>query len=383
MTDLTPTTQHMRAWAEISLGNLRHNFRVLKARLPESTRFFGVVKADAYGHGALPVSRELEKLGCAYLGVACLDEAMALREGGIRSPILIMGYTDPALTDKLIAHDITQTLYSPELALAYSREALSCGGRLKVHIKLNSGMCRLGFDCRERERALEELLPVLTLPGLEAEGIFTHFAVADEPESPFTREQFEIFSRFVQDLEEKSSRRFALKHCANSAAVINYPQMALDMVRTGLALYGVSPCGEHPGLDLRPVMSVRAKVAQVTRINPGDTVSYGRAYTAREPRRIAVVTFGYADGLFRPLSGKFDILIRGRRAPQIGRICMDMCMVDVTDIPGVQTGDTATIFGRDGDAYQGAEELTEKIGTIPYELLCAISARVHRVYLED
>jgi alanine racemase len=376
-------SKHKRAWAEISLKNLRHNYETLKARLPEGTRFLGVVKADAYGHGALPVSRELEKLGCAYLGVACIDEALTLREGGITAPILIMGYTDPLLTDKLIKNALTQTLYSPDLAAAYSAEAAALGKRLKVHIKLNSGMCRLGFDCRERASAMAEMLGILKLPGLDAEGIFTHFAVADEPDNPFTLEQFTVFSDFLQELEAKSGHHFVLKHCANSGAVINYPQMSIDMVRAGLALYGISPGGEFPDLDLRPVMSVRARVAQVTTIHPGDTVSYGRAYTAKETRRVAVVTFGYADGLFRPLSGQFDMLIHGKRARQIGRICMDMCMVDVTDIPDVTAGDTATIFGRDGDEFIGAKELTDTIQTIPYELLCAISPRVHRVYLSD
>lgn len=373
----------MRAWAEISLTNLRHNYETLKARLPVGTRFLGVVKADAYGHGALPVSKELEKLGCAYLGVACIDEALALREGGVKAPILIMGYTDPDLTGALIESALTQTVYSAELAEAYSAKAAALGKRLTVHIKLNSGMCRLGLDCRARARAMDELLAILKLPGLYAEGVFTHFAVADEPGDPFTLEQFQVFTDFVQELETKSGHHFALKHCANSGAVINYPQTSVDMVRPGLALYGISPSGNNPELGLRPVMSVRARVAQVTTVHPGDTVSYGRIYTAKETRRVAVVAFGYADGLFRPLSGKFDMLIHGQRARQIGRICMDMCMVDVTGIPGVKTGDTATIFGRDGDAFIGAEELTDKINTIPYELLCAISARVHRVYLND
>lgn len=376
-------TKRMRAWAEISLKNLRHNYETLKARLPEGTRFLGVVKADAYGHGALPVSKELEKLGCAYLGVACIDEALALREGGVTAPILIMGYTDPDLTGALIDSAITQTVYSLELAKAYSARAAALGKRLKVHLKLNSGMCRLGIDCRRREDAMEEALGILNLPGLDAEGVFTHFAVADEPGDPFTMEQFDVFSAFVRELEARSGHHFELKHCANSGAVVNYPQTCIDMVRPGLALYGINPSGDTPELDLRPVMSVRARIAQVAAVHPGDTVSYGRAYTASEERRVAVVAFGYADGLFRPLSGKFDMLIHGKRARQIGRICMDMCMVDVTDIPDVKTGDTATIFGRDGDAFIAVKELTDKIDTIPYELLCAISARVHRVYLSD
>ena len=288
-----------------------------------------------YGHGALPVSKELEKLGCAYLGVACIDEALALREGGVKAPILIMGYTDPDLTGALIESALTQTVYSAELAEAYSAKAAALGKRLTVHIKLNSGMCRLGLDCRARARAMDELLAILRLPGLYAEGVFTHFAVADEPGDPFTLEQFQVFTDFVQELETKSGHHFALKHCANSGAVINYPQTSVDMVRPGLALYGISPSGNNPELGLRPVMSVRARVAQVTTVHPGDTVSYGRIYTAKETRRRRRRRLRVRRRALRPL-GEVRHAHPRARARQIGRICMDMCMVDVTGIPGVK-----------------------------------------------
>jgi alanine racemase len=373
----------MRTWAEISLCNIEHNLKAMKARLREGTRFLGVVKADAYGHGAVPVAGLLQKLQCDYLGVACIDEAIALRDHGITLPILIMGYTPPEYVPELIRHDITQTIYSLETAEAFSSQAVKTGKKLTVHLKADSGMGRLGFTCHGGANPEGDMLKVLGLPGLYAEGIFTHFAVSDIRGDEFTDKQYQDFQALTKNLEKKSAVKFQIKHCANSGAMINYDWTYFDMVRPGLSLYGLYPDADTGGLSLRPAMELKTKIAQIKNYCPGDTISYGRTYTVPSEKRIAVITIGYADGLHRVLSGKMDVLVRGRRAPQLGRICMDMCMIDVTDIPDAKPGDIVTIFGRDGNAFIPVEDLAQTAGTISYELLCAVAPRVPRVYLTD
>lgn len=374
--------EQMRTWAEVSLANIEHNYNEMRARLPEGTRFFGVVKADAYGHGAVEVGRLLQVLGCEYLGVACVDEAVRLRRQGIEVPILIMGYTPPEQTAELIENGLTQTVYSLDLAEGFSQAAVSLGKTLKIHLKADSGMGRLGFTCHGGRDPLEDMLRVLSLPGLDAEGIFTHFAVSDTFGDAFTTRQFEAFKSLVDRLEAASGRRIKIRHCANSGAMINYEWTYADMVRPGLMLYGLCPDKETGGFDLRPAMQLKTRIAQIKEFSAGDTVSYGRIFTAPGPRRIAVITIGYADGLFRTLSNRFDVLVRGRRAHQVGRICMDMCMIDVTDIPDAQVGDEVTVFGEDSGAVLSVDELASIAGTISYELLCAVSPRVPRVYIK-
>ena len=323
----------------------------------------------------------LEQLGCAYLGVACIDEALTLRANGVSLPILILGYTPPQLTAQLIENNLTQTVYSADIAEAYSAQAVSTGKCLKAHLKIDSGMGRLGFICGRGRDPHDEILQILKLPGLYYEGIYTHFAVADEYGDDFTKHQFDDFSALVQRLENHSGLRFEIKHCANSGAMINYDWSYFDMVRPGLSLYGHYPGTETGGLALRPVMELKTRIAQIKECEPGDTVSYGRIFTARQKMRLAVITIGYADGLFRVLSGKIDVLVHGRRAPQAGRICMDMCMVDVSDIPEATVGDVVTIFGHDGECYIPIEELADRADTVSWELLCAVSPRVPRIYL--
>jgi alanine racemase len=371
----------MRTWAEISLKNIEHNYKAMRARLGGGTRFLGVVKADAYGHGAVQVAGLLQELGCDYLGVACLDEALALRKNGITLPILIMGYTSPEFTPTLLEQNLTQTVYDLELAEAFSSAALSLGKTLKVHLKADSGMGRLGFKCRGGRDPERDMTRVTKLPGLHTEGIFTHFAVSDVSGDPFTEKQFNDYKELVDRLEKNAGVKFEIKHCANSGAMINYAWSYSDMVRPGLMLYGLYPGGETGGLELKPVMALKTRVAQVKELDAGDTVSYGRIYTAPSKRRIAVVTVGYADGLHRALSGKIDLLIHGKRARQVGAISMDMCMIDVTDIPDAAVGDVVTVFGRDGGEYISVGELADLAGTISWELLCAVSPRVPRIYL--
>ncbi len=373
--------ERKRTWAEISLDNIRHNFFEMKSRLLPGQKFLGVVKANAYGHGAVQVSRLLEECGADYLAVACLDEAEQLRDAGISLPILILGCTPAEYTDRLIDLDITQALGTLENAEIMSAIAVRRGKPVRVHLKVDSGMGRVGFTCHGGCDPIEDMLKVVSLPGLDIEGIFTHFAVSDVLGDKYTDMQFEAFTGIINRLEERSGFKFKIRHCTNSGAMINYPWAYLDMVRPGIALYGCYPAGERGGLSLLPAMSVKTRIAQIKDFLPGNTVSYGRIYTADAPRKIAVVPIGYADGLHRVLSGKIDMLVNGVRVPQVGRICMDMCMLDVTGVPDVRVGDIATFFGHDGDSFISVDEQAEKSGTISYELLCAMSPRVKRVYI--
>ena len=369
-----------RTWAEIDLGAIAHNYREMRSRLPDGTRFLGVVKSNAYGHGAVKVASLLETLGADYLAVACLDEAIELRENGISLPILILGPTPTVYTPELIRYNITQSLVSTKAALEMNELALGLGQTVRVHLKVDSGMGRVGFICREDRDPEQEMADVMTLKGLDVEGIFTHFAVSDVLGDAYTDVQFKRFTGLISRLEAKSGRKFKIRHCTNSGAMINYADTYLDMVRPGIALYGCYPDKDKGDLTLMPAMSVRTRIAQIKTYRDGDTISYGRTYTVHGTKRIAVVPIGYADGLHRVLSGKIDMLVRGKRVQQVGRICMDMCMLDITDIPDAEEGDIVTLFGRDGDEFIPIEEQAEKAGTISYEFMCDMAPRVTRIY---
>jgi len=374
--------QKTRTWAEISLSAVEHNCRSIREAMGPGCVFLGVVKADAYGHGAVETAAALRRAGAGYLAVACPSEALALRRAGETLPILILGAADAAVAPDMAAADITMSVENRAKAEALSA-ALAPGQTLKVHLKLDTGMGRLGFPAAE-EGCVENAAAVLALENLDAEGIFTHFAVSDEPDTgtEYTRQQFALFTRRVEEIQQYSGRRFRLHHCGNSGAVLHYRQegFGLDMVRPGLLTYGVYPDENTGGLELHPAMAVRCRVSAVTHHKKGDSISYGRTWTAERDCTLAVLPVGYADGLHRSLSGKLEVLIGGQRAKQVGRICMDMCMVDITDIPSVQPGDIATVLGSDGADCITANELARKAGTIPYEILCAISPRVPRVY---
>ncbi|MEG0764583.1 MAG: alanine racemase [Pseudoflavonifractor sp.] len=377
--------QEKRSWREISLPNLEHNYRALRAMLPRDCRFLGVVKANAYGHGALTVARTLEKLGAEYLAVACLDEGRELRDGGIQMPILILGSTPTAYAEELLRLDLTQTVCDLPSARAFSAAAQGAGKTLKIHIKVDTGMSRLGFLCDEAHRmaSAEEIAAVCALPGLDHEGIFTHFSDADGSEA-YTMLQFTRFLDILKNLETLGLT-FAIRHCAASAAMLNYPCTHLDMVRPGLALYGHYPDPSCQGLDgpgLLPVMELKSRIAALRDLPAGTSVSYGRTCTLTRDSRLAALPIGYADGLPRACSNRLQVLIRGQRCPILGRVCMDMCMVDVTDLPQVQVGEIATVYGRDGAEFVPTEEAAQIAGTVQYELLCAISERVPRVYLD-
>ena len=370
-----------RSWAEISLPNLKHNYTHIRAALPEGCRFLGVVKADAYGHGALAVAGLLQELGADYLAVSCLDEALELRQGGIHMPILILGHTPHEYTETLIENNITQTVSALAKAEQYSAAAAALGKSLKIHLKLDTGMSRLGFLCAGSyfDSGIDNLCRSVALPHLETEGIYTHFAVSDEAgeeNERYTREQFSLFCRVIDEVERRSGFHFAIRHCANSGAVVNYPEMALDMVRPGLLLYGY---GDTSGrLELRPCMRLVTTVSTIKYYEPGTSVSYGRHYTTDKRTRMGVLAIGYADGLPRLISNKCSFAVPGGLAPQRGSICMDMCMVDLSGLTQVDVGSEVELFGPNNDIYQ----LSDAAQTIPYELLCAVSKRVPRVYIE-
>lgn len=367
-----------RTWAEINLANIRHNYLSIRSRLPDGCRFLGVVKADAYGHGAVQVSRLLQDAGADYLAVAGLDEAMELRQNGIFLPILILGHTPPEYTETLIRNDITQAVTCLAKAEEYSREASRLGRTLRIHIKVDTGMSRLGFLCAgpHFDDGVENILYACSLPGLESEGIFTHFAVSDEPgedNEAYTRAQFGLFLRVIDAVKERGVS-FAIRHCANSGAVLHYPEMALDMVRPGLLLYGY---GDESGtLDLRPCMRLMTRITTIKHYESGTSVSYGRRFVTDKLTRMAVLGIGYADGLPRACSNRCSFYIAGGYAPQRGSICMDMCMADVTDLPDAAVDGEVEIFGEHCDIRL----LSEAAQTIPYELLCAVNKRVPRVY---
>lgn len=376
-----------RTWAEVSLDNLEHNYRAIKNHIPEGCRFLGVMKADAYGHGAVPLSHALCELGAEYLAVSNLEEAIQLRRGGVRAPMLILGYTPASFADTMVFMDITQEVHSLEYAKELDTALAGTNYILNVHLKLDTGMTRIGFFAYDHERTLPELLEVCGLPHLHVEGVFTHFCVADSkaPEDEaFTRTQYARFTAMLDALAAHGIRP-ELRHCASSGATILYPELALDMVRPGIATYGHAPSEDAEGiLDLRPLMTVRTTVAQLREIPAGTSISYGRTYTAERDMRVAVLPIGYADGLLRSLSGKVSFRIRGRMARSVGRICMDMCMVDVSEIPGIRVGDEAALFGYDTDGtLLPCERIAQQAGTISYEILCGISKRIPRIYMQD
>lgn len=372
----TMANEDKRTWAEIDLGRLYHNYREVRRVLPEGCRFAGLCKANAYGHGAVTIAKRLEEIGADYIAVSCYEEAAELRSAGLKMPILLLAPSPAFLAPDIARLDVQQAIGDIDCARGMSRSLAGTGLTLKCHIKLETGMGRTGFAV-ESEREMAGVRELLTLPGLEPTGVFTHFAVSDEPEESFTLEQFARFTKAVDELENETGRSLGIRHCANSGAVVNFRETCLDMVRPGLLLYGLYPGAERGGLDLKPVMRLLTRVAEITEHHAGDTISYGRIFTCERDMRLAVIPVGYADGLHRSLSGKFDVLINGKRAHQVGRICMDMCMVDVTDMPEVKTGDIVTVFGDEPEAT----ELADIAGTISYELLCAISPRVPRVYI--
>ena len=375
----------MRTWAEVDLDALAHNYNALRQMLNGISRsagtlpagIMGVVKANAYGHGALPVAAKLEELGADMLGVACLAEAEELREGGISLPILCLGQTPPKQAGRLLELKVTQAVGDLESGRALSAAAQAAGGVLDVHLMVDTGMGRLGFVWSEGREldALEDMLAVCALSGLRVRGLFTHFSDADGSEE-YTALQDERFQQAADELAERGVE-IEICHCAASAAVLHYPCTHFDLIRPGIALYGYSPTHGSGEPALRPVMTVKSRIAAVRELPAGSFVSYGRTARLERDSRLAVVPVGYGDGYPRCLSNRMVMKIGGVPCPVVGRVCMDMCMVDVTDLPDVRPGDTAVVY--DGPLLEQAAGLAD---TIVYELLTSISPRVPRICLE-
>lgn len=371
-----------RTWADVDLDALAHNYAAIGAHIPAGTKFLGVMKADAYGHGAVPVSHALTELGAEYLAVSNLEEAVQLRRGGVRTPILILGYTPPSYAENMIYLDLTQEVHSLEYAKQLNEALSGTNFVLNIHLKLDTGMTRIGFAAYGKEAVLAQIAEAAKLPHLHTEGVFMHFCVADSRQPAdveFTKLQY---ARFVEALDwlESCGIKPELRHCCNSGATALYPEYAMDMVRPGILTYGIDPSDDTAGvLDLKPMLRLYTTVSQVRDVPAGTDISYGRTYTAKTDRRIAVLAVGYADGLQRRLSNETSFFVGGKAAPVVGRICMDMCMIDVTDIPQVQPGDEVEIIGEG----MSCSSMANRLQTIPYEILCGISKRIPRIYHQN
>lgn len=369
-----------RCWVEIDLDKIEHNYRLIR-KLIGDKKMISVVKADAYGHGVEFVANKLDSIGSDMFAVSNMEEAQQLWRGDIEKPTLILGYTPPEYAEKLAELKIRQAVFSADYAKALSDAAVKCGKQVYVHIKLDTGMHRIGFDSYTDE-GVAEVIAACRLPGLIPEGVFTHFAAADrdgDSDGSYTRAQYDRFVTAIDKIEQ-SGIKFEIKHCCNSAAIFTHSEMHLDGARPGIIMYGLMPSDmlENPGFE--PVMSFKSVISMIKRLPAGMDISYGRTFTTPRDMTVATVTVGYADGYQRKLAEDGYVLLHGKRAKIIGRICMDQMMIDVTDIPQAAVGDTVTLFGRDGDEEITVDSIAARLGTINYELVCIIGKRVTRVF---
>lgn len=369
-------------WAEISLDNLIHNLREIKKLLKPGTEYISVVKADGYGHGALEVAKACMEEGIRHFAVAMLDEALELRKDGIDGSILILGYTPITEVDKIVSNDISQVCFGYDLAQRMSLTAARLGKIAKIHIAVDTGMGRIGLSPDAESADL--CLRISKLPCLEIEGVFTHFSSADEADKGYTYMQSQRFSDFLGMLAARGVK-FKYAHAGNSAAIIDLPEVQMNAVRPGIIQYGLYPSEDvlKSRIDLRPVMSIKAKVIHVKDVESGTPISYGRKFITQRKSRIATLPVGYADGYTRMLNGKAKVIVNGAIAPVVGSICMDQCMIDVTDCGTVRPGDEVILMGSDGGLNISADTIASWIGTINYEVVCMFSKRVPRVYLKD
>lgn len=378
-------------WAEVDLSAIAHNTGELRRVTDPGARLMVAVKANAYGHGAVKVAQKALKSGAQSLGVARIDEGIQLRKAGLDAPILIFGYTAPDLAEELLAFDLTQTVYSFESADALSRAAALSGKKLKVHFKVDTGMGRLGMipDSRDARlqgtyitnNAVSEIEKMAKLNGLELEGIFTHFATADYADKTYARNQFELFMDFLDSLRN-IGLEIPIRHAANSAAIIGMPETHLDMVRAGISLYGLYPSEEvnRNHVTLKPVMALKTRIIHLKQVPAGFKVSYGITHETEKPTTIATVPIGYADGLDRRLSSRGYMLVHGHRVPIVGRICMDLTMLDVGEVPEVTIEDEVVVFGRQENASITVDEIASKLDTINYEIVSTVAHRIPRLY---
>ena len=371
----------LRTWVEINLDALECNFDAVREELPENMKILAVVKANAYGHGAIGVAKFLEDKA-DYLAVAATDEALELRKNGVNCPILILGHIPYGDYDNIVKFNITPTISDFYEAELLSKAAVKAGVTAPLHIAVDTGMNRIGFPLNSE--SVKDIKAINSLPNVEIEGIFSHFAAADMADKAYTRKQVEKFDGFVKSLSEIGVDA-PIKHLYNSAAIADL-EKKYDMVRQGIILYGLRPSDEVEFNNIKvpqPVMSMKTRVVQVKTLPAGECISYGCTYTTEKETKVATLCAGYADGVTRVLSNNGEVLIRGKRAKIIGRVCMDQFMVDVTDIPDVEAGDTATIFGTDGEETISVDEIAKKANTINYEIICNINSRVTRVYMKN
>ncbi len=387
-------TTHL-TWAQIDLGAIAHNVGELRRLTHPDARLMAIVKADAYGHGAIRVTRAALASGADALGVARIDEGIELRRAGVEAPLLIMGHTLPGRAVDLIRYNLTQTVYTLAAARALDEAARTAGRTITVHLKIDTGMGRLGMvpdewacddadDCAANRKIIADIERIMRLGGLDVEGIMTHFAKADEHDKTFTHRQLERFTTLIDQLKQNGIE-FTVRHAANSAGIIDLPESHFDMVRAGISMYGLRPSDEvHlDRLVLKPAMTLNSTLINLKTVPAGFTVSYGATHRTARPTCIGTVAIGYADGFSRAMSNTGHMLVRGERAPIVGRICMDLTMLDVGHITSAALGDTVTVFGRQDQAEIPADEVAGHLNTINYEITASITSRVARVYLNE
>ncbi|MBI2861792.1 MAG: alanine racemase [Chloroflexi bacterium] len=374
------TWRRSPSWVEVDLDAIASNVGKLKRLVGSKTELMTIVKANAYGHGAAAVALAALSSGATRLGVAYIEEGIALRRQGITAPILVHGYTSPDEAEHAVEHDLTIAACSEAVAEAVSRSAMARNTIAKVHIKVDSGFGRFGLPPAEVASFARKLSQ---LPNIATEGLFTHFATADEADKGFTHQQFQAFRWALGELDV-AGIAIPCRHVANSAATLDMPELHLDMVRCGIATYGLYPSRHvNHRVDLRPALTLKSRIVRLFPLPSGHSVGYGRTFTTSRPSRLALVSIGYADGLPRALSNRGSLLVHGRRAAIVGRISMDQCVIDVTDIPEVAVAEEVVVIGRQGDAEITADEVAEAAGTISYEVLCGIGIRVPRLYLRE
>lgn len=374
-----------RCWADINLDHLKHNLNHIRGLVAPGTEVMAVVKANAYGHGDRVIATELERNGVKWFGVSNIDEAISLRNCGIQGNILILGITPAELAELLVEYRLIQTVYSLEYAKLLSKEISKRNAEVKCHLKIDTGMGRIGFVHHDGVNALAEVKQACALPGLKPTGIFTHYAVADEStpvSAAYTQKQLCAFRELCSILK-KEGVTFETVHTKNSAGIEELPEEQYNLVRAGIILYGLSPGGDVNDPELRPVMELKSVVSMVKTVGPETSISYGRKFVSEHEMVIATIPVGYADGFSRSLSNRAEFLVRGKRARVVGTVCMDQLMLDVSHIPGVTMGDEVTIFGRDGGEEISAADLAGMASTIAYEVVCAVGHRVPRVYYKN
>ena len=373
-----------RVWAAVDLDAVKYNMVHMKENIREETKIIAVVKTDGYGHGAVPIAHEIEDMPFLHgFAVATVEEALILRGSGIRKPVLVLGYTFPYSYEKMAREEIRPAVFREDMLEELGKAGTACGRPVKIHIKVDTGMSRIGI--RPDESGLAFVRKCAETPGIEIEGLFTHFAKADEADKTSAKKQLETFLAFAGQIEERLGIRIPVRHCSNSAGIVELKEANLDVVRAGITLYGLWPSCEVKKdiVSLHPVLSLKSRIVYIKELEAGMAVSYGGTFVAKEPMQVATIPVGYGDGYPRSLSNKGHVLIHGKKAPILGRVCMDQFMVDVTGIPEAAQGDEVTLIGCDGEESITMEELGELSGRFNYELACCLNKRVPRIYRRD